>query len=393
MTAVRHHNLTARMLHWSMAAAILAMLFIGVGMMASLTWRPWLLDLHRPLGIAILMLAMMRLVNRLHHPAPALPASVPRWQARAALVSHWLLYALMFALPVLGWGILSAGGYPVTVFGGFNLPAIAPVNATFYAIFRDAHALLAWLLFAVVLGHLSAALLHAWVYRDGVFSSMAVPEPSHKTLNPDSSSDKDFDMSANAFLDVAAIRRSQYALGKRLPQSQEEITALIRQAVKLSPSSFNSQSSRIVILYGAQHARFWEIVREALRKVVPAEDFSDTDKRIDGFSSGAGTVLFYEDQTVIEGLQQQFALYSDNFPIWSEQASGIAQFSVWTALAAAGLGASLQHYNPLSDAVVAAEWQIPSSWLLRAQMPFGSNEAAFGEKTYISDSNRFLVFV
>lgn len=190
MTAVRYYNLTARMLHWSMAVAILAMLFIGVGMMASLTWRPWLLDLHRPLGIAILMLAVMRLANRLHQPAPALPASVPRWQARAAQVSHWLLYALMFALPVLGWGILSAGGYPVTVFGGFNLPPIAPVNATFYAIFRDAHALLACLLFAVVLGHLSAALLHAWVYRDGVFSSMVVPEPSQKTLNPDASSEK-----------------------------------------------------------------------------------------------------------------------------------------------------------------------------------------------------------
>ena len=122
------HDAFARLLHWSMAVLILAMLFIGVAMMASMTWRPWLLDLHRPLGIAILLLAVVRLINRLRHPAPPLPDSVPGWQAAAARASHWLLYILMLGL---------------------------------------------WLLFAVVIAHLSAALMHAWVYRDSVFASMA----------------------------------------------------------------------------------------------------------------------------------------------------------------------------------------------------------------------------
>lgn len=199
-------------------------------------------------------------------------------------------------------------------------------------------------------------------------------------------------MTPNPFIEAMRQRRTQYSLGKNLPLPQEEVTRLIQQAIKLSPSSFNSQSSRAVILYGAHSHKFWEIVREELRKIVPADSFESTDQRINGFAAGAGTVLFYEDQHIIKGLQEQFALYADNFPIWSEHGTGIAQFAVWTALANAGIGASLQHYNPLPDARVAAEWDIPEHWLLRAQMPFGSNEADFAEKTFIADSERFRIF-
>ena len=170
----KQFNLLAQLLHWTMAAAILVMLFIGVAMMTSLTWRPRLLDLHQPLGIAILLLAIVRLVNRLRHGAPALPADIPRWQAISAKASHWVLYALMFSLPLLGWGVRSAGGWPVTMFPGVTLPPIAPTHPVLYAVLRDAHCLLAWLLFAVVLMHLSAALMHAWVRRDGVFSTMTL---------------------------------------------------------------------------------------------------------------------------------------------------------------------------------------------------------------------------
>jgi len=199
-------------------------------------------------------------------------------------------------------------------------------------------------------------------------------------------------MTHSAFLAAAAKRRTQYALGNRLPISHDQVTAIIQQAIKLSPSSFNSQSSRAVILFDDNSRKFWGLVKDELRKIVPADAFAATEAKIDGFAAGAGTVLFYEDQSVVKGLQEQFALYADNFPVWSEHSTGMAQFAVWTALAEAGIGASLQHYNPLPDAAAAQEWNIPASWKLRAQLPFGSNEAPFTEKTYIADEERFKVY-
>jgi len=190
-------------------------------------------------------------------------------------------------------------------------------------------------------------------------------------------------------LDKLKRRRTQYALGKTLPISEGQVDALIREAIRLSPSSFNSQSSRAVILFGKESDRFWGIAREALRAVVPAADFDATDKRISGFAGGAGTVLFFEDQEPVKALQEKFPLYAHNFPIWSEHSTGMAQLAVWTALADAGIGASLQHYHPLVDAEVAKTWAIPASWKLTAQMPFGSNEAPFGEKSFIDDEVRF----
>jgi predicted oxidoreductase (fatty acid repression mutant protein) len=195
----------------------------------------------------------------------------------------------------------------------------------------------------------------------------------------------------NAFLDALKRRRTQYSLGRNLPVPAETVTALIKEAVKHTPSSFNSQSSRVVILFGDQSQKLWDLTKQALRKVVPPENFAPTEKKIDGFAAGAGTVLFYEDQDVVKSLQEKFPLYAHNFPVWSEQAGGMAQLAVWSTLANAGIGASLQHYNPLIDEQVAQEWSIPASWTLRAQMPFGSNEATFGEKTFMDDALRFRV--
>lgn len=198
-------------------------------------------------------------------------------------------------------------------------------------------------------------------------------------------------MTNNRFLDVARKRRTQYALGGELPLSQDQVTGLIQEAVRQAPSSFNSQSSRALILHGAQSVKFWEIVKDELRKIVPADAFPATEQKIDGFAAGAGTVLFYEDQAPVKALQEQFPLYADNFPIWSEHSTAIAQYAVWMALADAGIGASLQHYNPLPDKAVAAEWDIPDTWVLRAQMPFGSHAGEIGEKTFIDDTERFRV--
>jgi len=187
-------------------------------------------------------------------------------------------------------------------------------------------------------------------------------------------------------------RRTIYAISKEIPVSEDRIEKIVEEAVLHTPSAFNSQSARAVVLFGAQHNQLWDITKETLRKIVPAENFASTDANINGFKSGYGTVLFFEDQQVIEGLQEQFALYKDNFPVWSNQSSGMLQFVVWTALSAEGIGASLQHYNPLIDEEVKATWNLPDSWKLSAQLPFGTPTAAPGEKAFQPLDGRLKVF-
>lgn len=195
-----------------------------------------------------------------------------------------------------------------------------------------------------------------------------------------------------SFLDHMKQRRTIYAIGKNVPLAQDKIEEIIKEAVRNSPSAFNSQTSRVVTLYGDSHTKFWNIVRETLRKMVPEDAFEKTDAKINSFAAGYGTVLFFEDQDVVKSLQEQFALYADHFPAWSEHSSAIAQFAVWTALAEQHIGASLQHYHPVIDEEVAETFDIPKNWRLRAQLVFGSIEAPAGEKTFMDDKERFKKF-
>ena len=179
-------------------------------------------------------------------------------------------------------------------------------------------------------------------------------------------------------------RRSVYALGKNLPISEQEALEIIDNAVKHSPSAFNSQTAHAVVLLGENHQKLWDITFGELEKFLPNEEAKAATKgKIDSFSAAYGTILFFEDHDVVKGLQEQFPAYANNFPIWSEQSTGIASFAVWNALAEAGVGANIQHYNPVIDEKVAAEWNIPANLVLRAQMPFGEKlqEAAPIERT------------
>ncbi|EST12616.1 nitroreductase family protein [Sporolactobacillus laevolacticus] len=198
-----------------------------------------------------------------------------------------------------------------------------------------------------------------------------------------------------SFIEAIENRRSIYALDKNVKASKEEIVKAIQDAVKYSPSAFNSQTAHAVVLFGEESNKLWGeggIAEQALRKVIPAgQSFDPTAQKLASFNAGVGTVLFFEDQDVVKGLQEQFALYADNFPIWSEHSTGIAQFSVWTALAEIGVGASLQHYNPLVDEGVQAAFDIPKSWKLRAQMPFGNIAAPAGEKSFAPIDERVKV--
>ena len=173
MNAPNAFHPLARLLHWTMAVLILAMLFIGVGMVTTIsTKHQWLLAIHRPLGVALFVLVILRLCVRLRFKPPTLPADMPAWQQSAALASHWLLYALMLAMPLVGWAMLSAGGYPIMLGSAWHLPPILPANGELFAWLRMTHRYLAYLLFLTILGHMGAALYHALIRRDDVFPSM-----------------------------------------------------------------------------------------------------------------------------------------------------------------------------------------------------------------------------
>ena len=199
-------------------------------------------------------------------------------------------------------------------------------------------------------------------------------------------------MSVQILQEIAQTRRSLYVLNKDLPISQDEVKQIVEHALKHTPSSFNSQSTRMVVLFGAEHEKLWDIAISELRKIVPADKFEPTENKLNMFKAAAGSVLFFEDQEVIKGLQNQFPAYAANFPIWAEHANAMNQYAIWTTLSAAAVGTNLQHYNPVIDAEVAKTWNIPANWTLRAQLVFGGMGAPAGEKSVASIEERMKVF-
>ena len=157
------------------------------------------------------------------------------------------------------------------------------------------------------------------------------------------------------------------------------------------PSAFNNQSARVVLLYGENHKKLWEIVMNTLRKVVPAGKFEPTENKIKGLAESYGTILFFDSTRTTKELMEKFPLYRDNFPVWAEQANGMLQFAIWSLLAEQGLGASLQHYNPLIDDEVKEVFEIPKSWKLIAQMPFGKPTAPAPGKEFLPIEKRVIV--
>lgn len=195
------------------------------------------------------------------------------------------------------------------------------------------------------------------------------------------------------FSEALKHRRTYYSITNQSPVSDEEIERIVDFAVTHVPSAFNSQSTRVVVLLGESHKKLWKIVKEALKKIVPKEAFGQTEEKIDhSFACGYGTVLFFEDQLVVKGLQEVFPTYQENFPGWSLQTSAMHQLAVWVMLEDAGFGASLQHYNPLIDDEVRREWHLPEHWHLISEMPFGTPVHQPGQKEYQPLEERVKVF-
>ena len=192
---------------------------------------------------------------------------------------------------------------------------------------------------------------------------------------------------------LAEKRRSIYALSDNLPVSNDEIVNLVEHAILHTPSAFNSQSTRIVVLFGADHNKLWDITEETLKDIVNDEEkFQGTKDKIAGFRAGAGTIMFFEDKGVVKKMQENAPLYADKFPIWAHQTSAMHQYVIWTALASIDIGANLQHYNPVIDQKVADAWNIAEDWELNAQMVFGAIEQPAGDKAFQPVEERMKVF-
>ncbi|CAG8288247.1 unnamed protein product [Penicillium nalgiovense] len=202
----------------------------------------------------------------------------------------------------------------------------------------------------------------------------------------------------STLIDLAKNRRTIYKLGKESPVPDSKIEELVNAAILHVPSSFNTQSTRLVVLLHDQHDRLWDIAIEAFEGLVKAGKISQeiwekqTLPKLLGFKGAYGTILFYEDPAHIEPMQEKFATYKDNFLPWADHSNAMHQYFLWTGLEALGFGANLQHYSPLIDAGVANQWDLPSEWRNVAQLVFGSPEIAAGEKAQKPVEERVRVF-
>lgn len=227
--------------------------------------------------------------------------------------------------------------------------------------------------------------------------------------------------STKVFDSAVESRRTYYQLEGKSPISDARIQEIITHAIKHVPSSFNSQSTRIIFLAKEEHKKLWDITKDILKGIVPGAAFSTTEKKLDSFKGAYGTVspptpniqtttynpgfkevcayaykslqiLFFDDRTTIKSFQEKFALYADKFPIWATESNGMHQFAIWTALEAEGMGANLQHYNPLIDAKIQAEWNIPETWELSAELVIGTPAADPYPKTFLPVEDRFKTY-
>lgn len=165
-------------------------------------------------------------------------------------------------------------------------------------------------------------------------------------------------------LDALEKRRTHYDINKELPVAEEKVRELVERATELVPDAFNMKSSRVVVVTGEEQDRLWDGIYNVFEGKVPRE-------KIDGFKAGYGTILYFYDQDVVHHMQDQFPSYAANFPEWASQASAMLQISIWSGLKELGVGASLQHYNPVIDEAVRKLLHLPGNYVLNAQMPFG----------------------
>ncbi len=194
------------------------------------------------------------------------------------------------------------------------------------------------------------------------------------------------------YFEAVKTRRSHRNVKPESPVSDDRIQEIVEFAVKHTPTAFNAQGGRVVLALGKHHEKVWDIVKDALKEVVPEKKWDKTAQKISMFKDSYGTVLFFNDESVLEKQQEKMPLYADKFALWADQTQGMLQHIVWTAFATEGIGASLQHYNPLIDEAIRDYFNLNESWTLHAQMPFGAIKEDPGEKSFEPLEKRLKVF-
>ncbi|KAL2047397.1 hypothetical protein N7G274_001418 [Stereocaulon virgatum] len=197
---------------------------------------------------------------------------------------------------------------------------------------------------------------------------------------------------SKSFFSAVESRRTIYQLSHESPIPDARIKEIVTFALKHTPSSFNSQTSRVVLVLKKKHQELWDAIAEVYKAMLPEDKFNQAKQRFDGFRAGYGTVLFYEDTTNVREFQEKFPTYEDKFPQWSEHTSGMLQYVIWTALEAEGMGVNLQHYNPPIDPRLEKEYGVPPTWSLKSQMVFGKPTGGPMEKTFKPIEERMKVF-
>ncbi len=164
----------SQLLHWLIAILILVMAYLGLtmGNLANGPDKIQTYALHKSIGITILTLVGLRLVWRMYAGTPHPVPGSPRWQERVASLTHWAMYALLFAMPISGWVLNSAAGFPLQWFHLVNLPHIVDKNQGLHELAKDAHEIMFWILALLVVSHAGAAFYHHLFQRDATLARM-----------------------------------------------------------------------------------------------------------------------------------------------------------------------------------------------------------------------------
>ncbi len=169
------YTFTARLLHWVVAAFILAMLGVGLLMVQEGWSRPvqnTLFIFHKNTGVIVALLVLIRVIYRLRTPPPPLPKEIAPWQRKVAAWTHGILYSLIILMPVSGYIRVRAGGYPIELLDGLGIGTLLPKSDALANAAKSLHYAGAWALAILVALHIGAALQHALIKRDGVFQRM-----------------------------------------------------------------------------------------------------------------------------------------------------------------------------------------------------------------------------